>query len=418
MTKASSNSRTTASPIATANTTAHLRGTTTLVVDAVQGVTDLVEEMHRNISRLAPVVGAAPQGRTRGITGLVYRSVRGVTALVGWSLDKALLPALAPVVQSVVKPLAEKLGTAALEAHRETVMAAANGVLGDTLAATNNPLAIAMQFRQHGRTLPLDAASLAKQLPKASGKLLVLVHGLCMNDLQWLRDGHDHGATLARELGYTSVYLHYNTGRSVADNGTDFAHLLAKLLHAWPVDVTELVIVGHSMGGLVARSACLQTLPRKQEWIQKLDKLICLGTPHAGAPLERAGSWLDYLLGISPYTAPFARLGLIRSQGIQDLRHGQVLPEILQPKPPVWPRHIKLHAIAATKQQAPAMGANAAVRLRGDGLVPVKSALGQLEAPHTALRIPDSRQAVVYGTDHFELLSSPVVYQQLFDWLA
>ncbi len=408
----------TSTAVSTANTTEHLRASSALVVEAVQGVTDLVEEMHRNISRLAPVVGTAPQGRTRGITGLVYRSVRGVTAVVGWSLDKALLPALAPAVQALVKPLAARLGSATLQAHRETMLAATNGVLGDTLAATGNSLAITMQCRQQGKALALDAASLSTQLHKPSGKLLILVHGLCMNDLQWLRSGHDHGAALALELGYTPVYLHYNTGRSVADNGADFAQLLGQVLAAWPVKVSELVVLGHSMGGLVTRSACLQAVDQKQPWTQQLSKLICLGTPHAGAPLERAGSWVDYLLGISPYTAPFAKLGLIRSQGIQDLRHGQVLPEALRSDPPAWPRHMKLYAVAATKQQTPAAGATSARQPRGDGLVPVKSALGQLPVPQAALPIPAGRQAVVYATDHFDLLSSPVVYQKLLDWLT
>ena len=418
-------------------TVSELRGTSQLVIDAVKGVTGLVEDMHRNISRLAPIVGTAPKGRTGGITGLVYQSVRGVTSAVGWSLDKAVMPLAAPIVTSLAdssmgpsigkavaaaleplfKPIATKLGQAESAPYRDTFLSVINGVLGDTLEVSGNPLAITMQLRKDGKALELEPKALAKQLQQPSGKLLVLVHGLCMNDLQWNRHGHDHGTLLAAEYGYTNVYLHYNTGRSIATNGQAFADLLQALLAAWPVPVTELVLVGHSMGGLVSRSACHYAASARHTWPKKLNKLICLGTPHEGAPLERAGSWVDYLLGISPYTAPFAKLGLIRSAGIQNLRYGDILPASSAANATAnqapWPSKIKLYCIAATKQKAPSKSAG---KLRGDGLVPVKSALGQHTDPALSLPVPATRQAIVYNTDHFDLLSSPEVYQHLLKW--
>ncbi len=409
-----------------------VRGTSALAISAVQGITDLVEEMHGAISGLAlPLAGKVTKpNKTRGITGLVYRGVRGITGVVGWGIHRGLDVAQMPLVSKALAPAAKQLALQlklkSAAPYRETVRAAANGVLGDTLAATKNPLAIQMQFRQQGRAL---------QPSTKNGKLLILVHGLCMNDLQWLRDGHDHGAMLSEQYGYESIYLHYNTGRKIAENGTDFAELLESTLQEWSVPITELVIIGHSMGGLLARSACHQALQSNQAWIQHLNKLITLGTPHAGAPLERAGRGIDFVLGISPYTAPFARLGLVRSAGIQNLRDGAVTPA---GEKPVWPKHVKLYTLACTKQKAPLLLQKAPPslqkapapkhkvdlaaplkRLLGDGLVTVKSALASEDKPALGLplRVPASRQAVVYETDHFELLGSQSVAKHLLRWL-
>ncbi len=395
-----------------------LRGSSALVIEAVKGITNLVEEMHAAISRLAlPLVGKNTKPKTtRGITSLVYRSVRGITSAVGWGIDRSLSAAQLPAINKALAPalrhLSSKLKLKSAEPYRETVRAAANGVLGDTLAATNNPLAITMQFRQHGVAL----------LPSQSnGKLLILLHGLCMNDLQWLRDGHDHGAMLAEKLGYEAIYLHYNTGRPIAENGADFAQLLEQTLLEWPVPITELVIMGHSMGGLITRSACHHALQANLAWVKRLSKLITLGSPHAGSPLERAGRGVDYVLGISPYTAPFARLGLVRSAGIQDLRDGAVTPS---GELPLWPKHVKLYTLACTKQKAPSTEQRTDLaaplqRLLGDGLVPVKSALALEDKPALGLplRIPASRQAIVYQTDHFQMLGSQEVAKHVLRWL-
>ncbi len=129
---------------------------------------------------------------------------------------------------------------------------------------------------------------------------------------------------MAQAIGATPLYLHYNSGRHVSQNGRAFAALLQQLVERWPVPVDELLIVGHSMGGLVARSACHHGATAGQGWRKHLKKLVCLGTPHHGAPLERGGRWIDMLLGLSPYVAPFARLGKARSAGITDLRFGNL----------------------------------------------------------------------------------------------
>src|SRR4030095_10668393 len=134
-------------------------------------------------------------------------------------------------------------------------------------------------------------------------------------------------SVLARELGFTPLYLHYNSGRHISTNGREFADLMEALVGQWPVPVEELVIMGHSMGGLVTRSACYYSALAGHDWLRRLRKLVFLGTPHHGAPLERGGNWIEILLGVSPSNAPFARLEKIRSAGITDLRYGNLLDE-------------------------------------------------------------------------------------------
>jgi pimeloyl-ACP methyl ester carboxylesterase len=278
-------------------TLSDVQGLSQLVVDAVMGVTDIVEDMHHTIASVSPIVGAAPPGRKRGISGWVYRSIRGITHRVGTGLN-ATLAHLTPLLGN----------SSDASPRREAVLAALNGVLGDHLVASDNPLAIPMHLRQNGQPQRLDRQALATHTEHPSSKLLVLVHGLCMNDLQWNREGHDHGAALAADLGYTPVYLHYNSGQHIATNGRAFAAIMERLVQAWPVPVNELIIIGHSMGGLLARSACHYAMQGDLTWLRHLKKLVCLGTPHHGAPLERAGNWLNLFGEISPYTAPFARL--------------------------------------------------------------------------------------------------------------
>lgn len=388
---------------------ADLRGVSQLIINAVAGVTDIVEDMHRNIATPSSLIGKAPAGRTRGITGLVYRSVRGVTRGVGSLLDVALAQ-LSPLLPG--QPFSPR---------REALLSGLNGVLGDYLLSENNPLAIPMRLRRDGKPVDLQREALGQRFADCNGRLLVLVHGLCMNDLQWLRDGHDHGAALADELDYTALYLNYNTGRHISSNGREFAATLEQLVENWPVPVTELVIIGHSMGGLVSRAACHCAAEAGQRWPAVLRKLVFLGSPHHGAPLERAGNQANLLIGISPYTAPFSRLGMIRSAGIRDLRFGNLLDQDWQdvdgdhkhdPRQLVpLPVAVTCHAIAATKGKQPGS------RLPGDGLVPVRSALGEHKDSVLTLPIDAAHKAIVYDTDHFALLSSQQVCQTLLGWL-
>jgi len=391
-----------------------LRGYGHLALDATLGLTSLIETMHHNILRTPGVLGEATQEPARGITGFVYKSVRGVARLIGGGVD-ALLGQLAPLLDS---------GTSSPE--REAMLAALNGVLGDHLAENANPLAIAMHLRRDGQALELTREALAKTIPDPSGKVLVLVHGLCMSDLQWRRHGHDHGALLAAEAGFTPVYLHYNTGLHISSNGRACAEQMQALVHAWPVAVEELVILGHSMGGLVTRSACRHAETANHEWLQRLRKIIFLGTPHHGAPLERGGNWIDAILDASPYTTAFARLGKMRSAGITDLRHGNMCDgdwrqrdrfarSPRKPQVVPLPQGVDCYAIAASLGKKTG---ELRETLLGDGLVLLSSALGQGADAKRNLALPKSRQWISYGTNHLDLLDRREVYERIRKWLS
>jgi pimeloyl-ACP methyl ester carboxylesterase len=246
-----------------------------------------------------------------------------------------------------------------------------------------------------------------------------------MNDLQWSRAGHDHGAALGSDLGLTPVYLHYNSGLHVSINGHALAQQLERLVDQWPQPVQRLVLVGHSMGGLLARSAMHYGAQAGQRWRSKLSDVVFLGTPHHGAPLERAGHWVDIVLGAAPYAAPFARLGKLRSAGITDLRHGNLLDED-------WVGRDRFARASDRRQHLPlpsdlrCFTAAASVgrqdgdlkdRLLGDGLVPLDSALGRHRDAARNLSFPDERQWVGYGLHHLDLLNHAEVYAQLRRWL-
>lgn len=399
---------------------ADLRGAARLTPDAVRGLASLVEEMHARIAsppwRSAPGEATSHLEPTDGVAAPVDASVHGAPHRLAGSAE-SLLGWLVPVL-TASDPRRPP------HPEREALVAGLNGVLGDHLAATGNPLAIAMAFRRSGRPLLLERHAMRSRLPAATPRLLVLLHGLCMNDLQWRCGGHDHGEALAQELGYTPVYLVYNSGLSVSTNGRILAPLMERLYETWPVPIERLVMVGHGMGGLVARSAIHHGAQLQRgglRWPARVDDLVCLGTPHQGAPLERAGHGVDRLLGSAPCAAPLARLGKARSAGLNDLRLGNILStpsgddgtyRCAQVR---LPDAARCYAIAACLD--PADGAVKA-RVAGDGLVPVASALGQHPDPDRHLDFAAQRQAVVSGTGHLGLLANADVGGLLRQWLG
>ncbi len=418
-----------------------LQGLAQLATRGTLGVTGLVEKVQGNVYKtVAAPFGAAGRAfvdkaagasgvKKAGITGLVYGSVKGLTRLAGGAVD------------SVLSQVASRSAVPASSPQREAMLAVLNGVLGDQLQETGNPLAISMSLRHQGQSLPLDKAALAQRLPQATGKILVLVHGLCMNDLQWrgdetsLESGHGYADRLAQELAYTPVYLHYNTGLHTAVNGAQFAALLENLIKAWPQPVETLSLLTHSMGGLVARSACHSAAAGGLQWLGHLRHLIFLGTPHHGAPLEKVGNWVDTVLGSNPVTRPFARIGQVRSAGITDLRYGHVLPvqepEVdrfeagpdTRPLLPL-PAGVPCFALAATLAAAspdlcgPAQLKGKLAQTLGDGLVPLSSALGQHAEAGRSLDFPPDAQWISFETGHIALLHSPAVYARIRRWLA
>jgi hypothetical protein len=369
------------------------RGLSRLAVDAVTGATDITEDLHRTILGLAPIVGRIPVRRTAGLTGLVYRSVRGIARATGTGIDMVLSAFDAGTRESP-------------SPRREALLAALNGVLGDHLEASGNTLAIPMRLRVQGRELPAGWAS----FPARHGnRLLIMVHGLCMNDLQWHRDGRELGTALAEAFGFTPLHLHYNSGLAIERNGEAFSMLLHDLVGHWPRRVEELVIIGHSMGGLVTQSAWRHADAAGFDWPALTSRRFYLGSPLNGAPLERTGEWLNTLLGASPYLAPFTRLGNLRSQGIKDLRHGigadgDALPSANR----------GLHLVAASRHARPDHGR----RLKaGDGLVPIDSALGRRAGPGHPFTLAERQRHIVWGCDHLGLIGHRDVHDRLARWM-
>jgi pimeloyl-ACP methyl ester carboxylesterase len=208
------------------------------------------------------------------------------------------------------------------------MVSARNGAFGDTMVRRANPLALGMSVRRRGRDLELTRAAIGRAYPNAKPRLAVFVHGLCETDDAWKHAAAWHvpyGHRMDFELGYTPVYLRYNTGRHVSENGRDLAQLLERLVAEWPVAVHELVLIGHSMGGLVARSAC--HYGAGSACVAKVHHVFTLGTPHRGAPLEQAASAASAALARLPETRPLARALNVRSSGIKDLRYGYLVDE-------------------------------------------------------------------------------------------
>ncbi len=404
-----------------------LRAAALLATEATHAITTLTEGVHQSVWRTLGAPSGDTSAQTRGLTGLIYQSIQGVTRLVGQSVTGALTR-LEPLLQRAED-------TADASAERLAFIAALNGVMGDRLLASANPLALAMTLQRMELSAHiskgLEANSPYKdRISDATPRLLLVIHGLCMNDLQWTtqQDGQrvNHAETLARKLGYTPVYLRYNTGLHVSQNGHALTAQLEQLVNNWPVPLTDLTVLAHSMGGLVTRSALHYACQDDLRWPKLLKNIVFLGTPHHGAPLERAGNWVDVILGSTPYSRPFAKLGQLRSAGVTDLRYGHVLdvdwqghdrfrrkPDSRQPVP--LPEHVACFTIAATTA---AQRSRLADRLVGDGLVPVHSALGHHDDPARQLVFAPERQRIVYRTNHMQLLSNPAVTQQLLDWLA
>ncbi|RQO57313.1 permease [Paucibacter sp. KBW04] len=410
------------------------RALSQLAVQATAGLTRVVEGVHQSVWDRLGLPGPA-KGRTGGITGLVYRSIYGATEMLGRGLDRAL-SGLEPWL---AKSLNDELGREhAPTPEREAVLAALNGIMGDHLLESKNPLASGMSLRWQAQVLQSGRWPSAHQV---GPRILLLMHGLCMNERAWMGDaapGHidaadspeikhgGHVAALCAAGRLNPVYLRYNSGLHISQNGHRLAAALEQLLGGWPRPLEEIRVLAHSMGGLLIRSAVHSAQSQGMAWPERVSRVVFLGTPHHGAPLERAGHWLDVLLGSSSFTAPLAKLGQLRSAGITDLRHGNVLdadwqgydrfhprPDQRQPLP--LPEGVDCYTIAATTASR---SGSLSERLIGDGLVTLNSALGQHEDPSRNLHFPASQRWLAYKTNHMELLDSPRVTEQLLKWLA
>jgi pimeloyl-ACP methyl ester carboxylesterase len=387
-----------------------IRGTGVLALDALKGITQLTAATHRAIS---PLRFFRKGDTTPGaLSGAIYRLIHSILDLSQQELDNFLIK-----LETLVPPQSSR------SEAEDAYLAALNGVLGDHLVARNNPLAIPMTLIFQGQ--PLLPEQLPATLQQPGNTLILMIHGLCMNHRQWNREGHDHGIQLSKAMGQPVLYLHYNSGRHISINGKSCAEWLERLWLHLPKH-TELVLVTHSMGGLVARSACHAADIAGHHWRRHLKKLVFLGTPHHGAPLEQAGHWLHRLLTVSRHTRRFASLAEVRSEGVTDLRFGNVQDSDWQggsrfldstdPRTPTpLPENVACFAIAGRIHTQSGKATNTFI---GDGLVGVDSALGRHRDPRFHLNLPPTNQWMGEGLNHFDLLKDPQVFSRLNGWLT
>ena len=394
-----------------------LHGSAQLLLDVTGGVTDIVEKMHRTIARevnplnrLRDISGEPPEERR----GRTYQIIQSTTSLLKQGLHQSL-DGLSAQEERSLSPQSVK------------VTAALNGVCGDHLEASNNPLAINMHFRNScGDKLLPGSASVSDMIPDASSRIVVLVHGLCLSHEYW--KGHNEGnlgTEIQRAHGYTPLYLNYNTGRHISSNGKELSEQLQLLIEAWPVEVEELTLIGHSMGGLVIRSACWYGSELDLPWTKRLKNALYLGSPHHGAALAKAGHLLTFVMGQFRYASPFA-LGRHTSAGIKDLRHGNLLDDDWKDidqddfhpddRKPVPLREGTRHYFIAA-----AIGKHMSdfpSTMLGDLLVRLDSAKGQHSDNLKKLSIRPEDCRVFEKLNHLDLLDNKVVHDQILGWLA
>lgn len=297
----------------------------------------------------------------------------------------------------------------------EQAIAILNGAVGDHLARSNNGLATTMAWVDFGRPA------------QAPGKrVVVLVHGLmCTEDIWTHEDGEDYGTLLARDLGFTPRYVRYNTGLAIADNGVSLAKLLEDLVREHP-GIEEIVPLGYSMGGLVIRAACHVATEEKQAWLAKVKKVVYVGTPHLGAPMERVGRVVSKLLAAipDPYTRLAAELADLRSDGIKDLGDADVRHEdrarrvakfaLRDPRHPVPLLPSLQHYLVAGTIWEDARLAN----LFGDAIVPVPSGTDGACIDATTLALPPSHVRLLAGLSHVVIPHDARVYEHVKEWCA
>ena len=402
-----------------------IQGYSQLVIDATLGVTDIVEAMHHTILGLPMPLGKVRTKPATGAYRMVYKGLQGSSALV-YRLVRRMTTVVGNGLDNAVEYFHPERDPAESSRERTAIVSILNGVLGDHMQAHDNPLALSMTFRLEGRALEITRAALTNAVAQPSAKILVMLHGHCMNELQWCRNGHDHGAVLAATNGCSPLYLRYNTGLHISENGRALADQLEQLLVEWPTPIQEIFVVGYSMGGMVARSAFHYGKMAQHAWVKRVHKLFFVGTPQHGSMVEQAGNLIDKALEISPYSHALSRLGKIRSAGTTDLRHGNLIDEDWKGHDRFahahdrrqlsqLPANVKCYAIAAMIAKRPSEMWG---QLVGDGLVPLKSALGKHRDENRALHLPAEHQRVYYGMTHLGLLDSQAVCDQLQAWIV
>ncbi|OBK20822.1 hypothetical protein A5634_11590 [Mycobacterium asiaticum] len=398
----------------------------------IRALADLAGEGTRVATRLV-------RDLHRGIAGRVFDSI-GPAAKPVQVVHNATASTIYSLVDGAVRGSLYGAGALAAETmsndEDETVqarpriaaaIAAVNGIYGDELTSRDNGFALSMQIRRKGQPVALDAESIRQAFPKHTGRIVVFTHGWCMTERSWWRPPRTgetlrpYGKRLRKDLGFTPVFVRYNSGLHISQNGQALADLLNRLQALWPVPVEEVALVGHSMGGLVARSACHYGLEQQHPWTRAVRHVVCLGSPHLGADLEKGVNAASWALAKLPETRGLASFLNSRSAGVKDLRYGALLDEdwrdcdpdeVLRDRcqqVPFLPDAV-YHFVSTTAAPR-ALGL-----LVGDHLVRPKSAAGR--GRRRQVPFEDAHGLTLTGLNHFDLLNHPLVYEKLSAWLG
>lgn len=310
-------------------------------------------------------------------------------------------------------------------------LGALNGVIGNRLDAKRGGLAVKMTLYFKNRPLTLTKKSLSTAGLPNSGRICILAHGSCASEEDWRFPNHpttNYGSLLQSELGLSPFFLRYNSGLHISANGKHLSRLLERFILNYPVPVTEIVLIGHSMGGLVYRSACHYGKKSGKNWTRRVKKIFYLGTPHLGSYLEKLGKLVTSVLDIipNPVTKAIVLLGDLRSDGIKDLRHGYLTEQD-------WKHQRADHLFYYPINKTPLLeGADhylicgsllknpdsKLARFFGDGVVPTASGTGQGLLRSSAIPFLAGHCRVFPNTSHYQLVHSRPVYQQIKNWLS
>ena len=404
---------------------AELRAFGDLVGDAAAEIAELARGVHEAVAdRMFAALGPSASPVRAAHDTIAAAAYRGARALAG-SVVRGGAFAGGLAVDEDAPSLSES-------GRGRALVAALNGAWGDRMAERGSPLALSMTVRSQRRDVGTDRPSLASAFVDATARVAVFVHGLGESDDSWRRRGvgacPPYGERLAADHGFTPLYVRYNAGLHISANGRTLAALLDELTASWPCEVSELALIGHSMGGLVLRSACHYGSDAGHRWPERVRSVFALGTPHTGAPLERAAHMAGYGLSLVPEARPFARTLAARAAGVKDLRHGYLVDEDWDGRDPDALRspdatevpflaHADHYFVSATLSADPGAPSG---RLLGDLLVLRSSAWAQRRGRAGAerLRFELGNYRNLGSANHFDLLNHPAVYEQISRWIG
>ena len=405
-----------------------------LAEDALAAGAGLIQQLHEGVSgRPLAILGAAgvPVRIVHDrIVTTVYDCVRA-----GLRAGARTATVAARTAAALSAPRAGNEAVSLVATPRGAVaLGALNGLFGNHLATAGNGLAVDMEIRRHGDAVAATPRGLARGFPDAGSRVALFIHGLCETEESWRRrrpPGRDgsgaarrtYGERLQDELGFTPVHLRYNSGLRISDNGRRLAELLDDVVASWPVPLSELVLVGHSMGGLVARSACHYGQQNGASFTGVVRRVLCLGSPHLGADLEKGINVIAWGCGQLPETRALRGFLNARSVGIKDLRFGSCLEvdwrecdpdELLRDRcqEVLFLADADYYFIAASLRD-PALGL-----LLGDLLVRTPSASGRGRGSGRRVRFEAANGRELRGLTHFDLLNHPAVYEQIRTWIV